>query len=309
MLKSPPKANETSGRIRLNLLTPSFGAEVYGIDLRDNIAADVALSLQKSLLEHQVLLFRQQRLNEEQQLAFSQLFGTCQIQVQSCHFPATNKYIRYLSNVNTDGMTTGHHPDPDSAYWHIDGSHSKKPYKATVLYALQVPDVDGYTEFADLYQACEDIEFSTRRSLEKKIAEHHIGLSRAARYKKMPWQWCQDQSNKESLGRLIMWWLRLLATRQKNRPTYHPVIRNHPETGRPVLFIGDHAWRIRGYFWPVGIRLMREINSLNISSQAMYRHFWKSGDLIIWDNQSILHRVGPYDLDNQIRIMRRCVVL
>jgi taurine dioxygenase len=289
-------------------LTKTFGAVVSGLDLSKDIPESVKSALKQALFDHQVLLFRQQALNEDQQIQFAQIFGPCRVHWQNKHYPSKNNLAHYLSNVDTEGLPMGDHPDPGSTHWHSDGSYSRQPSRATVLYGIEVPVEDGATHFANMYQVYEDLDQSLKVSLQNLYAEHNFELARATRQRRMPRQWLHSAPDRQSLLMQLKWWKGVMGGRFRNGAVYHPVVRMHPVTGRPALFIGDHAWRIASRFWPAGIKMMKEINSLEFSPAAIYTHKWQPGDLLIWDNGSVLHRVGPYDIFNQVRIMRRCVV-
>lgn len=302
-------SSQTASSVRFSPLTPAFGARVSGVDLSATLSECVKAELNQALSQYQILLFRDQRLSEDQQVRFAQNFGSCRVPMQSQHYPSLNPLSHYISNVDRDGHPTGLHPDPDSRYWHSDGSWLPQPYKATVLHAIEVPQGEGDTQFANMYQVYEDLDQPMKNRLGQLTAEHHVKLTRAARYYRLPWQWWQTGAGDESLKRRLAWWIKAIRRRRHDGITLHPVVRMHSETGRPLLFIGDHAWRITGHFWPKGVRLMKEINNLAFRPEAVYSHSWATGDLLIWENESILHRVTAYSLPDRVRIMRRCVVL
>ncbi|MBL4702574.1 MAG: TauD/TfdA family dioxygenase [Phycisphaeraceae bacterium] len=303
------KGDDPSESILFSPLTPTLGAEVSGLDVANGVPDSVKTVLKQALLDYQVLLFRQQFLNDEQQIEFAQIFGPCREMWQPEHYRSNSKFIHYLSNVDRDGVPVGIHPDRNSTYWHSDYTHVPVPARATVMNAVQVPEDAGKTHFINMYQQYEYLDQATRDRLGNYEAEHHMGFRRAARNKRLPWQWRQARKEGESILSQLKWWTTTFRRRWQDGPVYHPVVRPHPETGRVALFIGDHAWRIKGMFWPAGIRLMNKVNALEIDPGAVYTHKWKPGDLLIWDNGSLLHRLGEYDLINQVRIMRRCVVL
>jgi taurine dioxygenase len=290
-------------------LTATFGAEILGLDFTNSVAEETRQHIQRALTEYQVLLFRQQFLNEEQQVRFAEIFGVCRTMWQNPHYPAKNHAIHYLSNVDQNGAPLGRHPDPDSAFWHSDGSWSHKPPLATVLNAVQVPESEGDTQFANLYQVYADLDQANRNRFAKMMAEHHVDISRASRNRRWPRQWWSGQPQFDGPLHQLAWWRKVLLRRWRDGKVNHPLVRLHPITGRPTLFIGDHAWRITDSLWSKGMRLMKEINEMEIKSNAIYSHHWQTGDLLVWDNGSLLHRVMPYDLISQVRIMRRCVVL
>lgn len=308
LVKPPDNPVEPSVALHFIPLSETFGAQVSGLDLSSDISDIVKSALNQALLDHQVLLFRQQDLNEDQQVRVAEVFGPCRPLWQNQFYPSQNNRAHYLSNVDMEGRPIGRHPDPGSTHWHSDGSWSVNPSKATVLYGIRVPEGEGVTHFANMYQLYEDLDQPAKDRLRKLQAEHNYELARAARQKRLPWQWSRADLNVQSLLMHVTWWKSVIGRRFRDGAVFHPIVRPHPETGRPALYIGDHAWRVRGRFWPSGIKLMKEINSIRFNASARYDHKWQPGDLLVWDNRSVLHKVGPYNFLDQVRIMRRCVV-
>ena len=99
------------------------------------------------------------------------------------------------------------------------------------------------------------------------------------------------------------------AQRKARPPVDHPVVRTHPDTGRKALFLGDHAETIVGMDYDQGRALVEALNALAIHDDLTYVHRWSPGDLLVWDNRCLLHRAMPYDMANQVRVIRRCTVL
>lgn len=304
----PDNRTEPLQALQVTSLSETFGAKVSGLDLSTEITDAVKSALNQALLDHQVLLFRHQDLTEDQQVQFAQIFGSCRPLWQNELYPSHNKLAHYLSNVDTEGHPIGRHPDPGSTLWHSDGSWSVKPSKATVLYGIRVPEGEGVTHFANMYQLYEDLDQSFKDRLKSLQAEHNYELARAARQKRLPWQWSYTEMNRQSLLMHLGWWKSVIGRRLRDGAVYHPIVQPHPETGRPALYIGDHAWRVRGKLWPSGVKLMKEINSIKFNASAKYDHNWQPGDMLVWDNRSVLHKVGTYNVHDRVRIMRRCVV-
>ncbi|EMI41145.1 Taurine catabolism dioxygenase TauD/TfdA [Rhodopirellula sp. SWK7] len=294
--------------VQCSQLTSEFGVEITGVDLTQMSQESMQPFLKRFLLDHQVLLFRDQLLDETQQVRLAQSLGPCRKMWQIDHYVSDNEFVQYLSNVDRQGRFVGSHPDPHSTCWHVDGSHTHVPSKATILNALQVPPNSGHTMFASLYQIYDSLDDETKIQLAKHEAEHHIEFRRARRNGRLPWQWSLAKHRGASLTSQLKWWMSTIKRRWQDGGVFHPIVRHHTETGRPVLFIGDHAWRVRGKFLPLGIKLMQQINSIEIDPLAIYTHHWAKGDLLIWDNTSVLHRAGEYDLHNEARVLRRCVV-
>lgn len=175
--------------IEISPLTCGIGAEVLGFDFSTTVSDTQKEFLNQALFEHQVLLFRDQKLDEEQFVRFSQLFGECRVMWQNKRYPSRNKFTHYLSNVDLDGNSIGQHPDINSTYWHSDGSWSNPPARATVLNAIEVPEGYGSTYFANMYQVFNKLDQSHKNRLWKYSAEHNFELARVSRDGRLPWQW------------------------------------------------------------------------------------------------------------------------
>jgi taurine dioxygenase len=102
-----------------------------------------------------------------------------------------------------------------------------------------------------------------------------------------------------------------MTEQQRNAvpPVDHPIVRTHPETGRKCLFLGDHAEHVPGMDYDDGRALIEELNALAIHPDLVYEHRWAPGELLVWDNRSVLHRATSYDPATQRRVIRRCTVL
>ena len=301
--------SQATPSLTLRPLSRTFGAEVIGIDLSSDLSAHTRQLLNDALLAHQVLLFRGQELDADQQVRFANGFGKLRRAEQNRQFPCDNAYAHYVANIDIDGRPTHVHPNPDSAFWHSDGSWSHSLPKATVLQAIRVPRSGGETLFADMCSVFDQLPPSSRQRVVRLRAIHDVQLSRASRDQRWPWQWQLNRDDWRSLGSRLRWAARVVLRGVLNRYVVHPVVLRHPETGRRSLFIGDHAWRIEGMFWPTGIREMRKLNEIKITPDQTYSHRWQTGDLLVWDNRSVLHKSGHYDISNDVRVLRRCVIL
>jgi alpha-ketoglutarate-dependent taurine dioxygenase len=295
--------------VRILPLRPGFGAEVTGVNVAEGVSESSASLLRQALLDHQILLLRNQFLDEDQHIRFARIFGPLRIMWQAEHYRCANRLAHYLSNVDRSGAIVGFHPDPNSTHWHSDYSQAPIPAKATLMNAIRVPEGSGTTYFCNTYQLLDGLDPGTRERLAGYVAEHHMDFRRARRHGRLPGQWRAGKVQGHSIRSQIRWWANVFRRRWKTGGVYHPIVRPHPETGRPALFYGDHAWRIKGKIWPVGIRLMNQIHALEMPPETLYAHHWQAGDLLIWDNASLLHRLGEYDLSREVRIMRRSVIL
>ena len=259
-------------------------------------------------MSHQVLLFRNQNLDADQQVRFSETFGPVREAWPNRHFPSANSKAHYLTNIDADGRPTGVDPGPNSDFWHSDGSWSPDPARATIMHAVRVPVSGGDTLFADMYGVFDDLAAPLQEELAGLHAVHDVELSRAGRQRRWPWQWRFGKQAGTLTGNL-KWWRRVAALRLRQGFVSHPLVFSHPDSGRPALFAGDHAWRIKGMSLAAGIRRMRDINGMEFAPPRIYSHRWRNGDVVVWDNLCVLHKVMFYDLSGEARVMRRCVTL
>jgi alpha-ketoglutarate-dependent taurine dioxygenase len=212
-------------------------------------------------------------------------------------------HVQRLTNLDADGAPTGINPDPYSLHWHSDGSATRIPARYTLLYAVRVPSHGGETSFVDMYGACAALPPARRQALIGKRAIHDSVLARHFRHAN------PIVPKGTSLRRSISTRARFVGRMLSWRAVRQPVLREHEETGRTCLYLGDHAWRMTGLRWRAGARLVDELNAFATSlPQHAYMHSWQAGDLIIWDNRCLLHRGSAYDHAGQHRVMLRSVV-
>lgn len=269
-------------------LCGAFGAELVGVDLSRPVDDGLYARLYAAFLEHQLLLLRDQDLPPEHQVALGRRFGEVQIHVMSQYHAQGFPELYFLTNLDEHGRPTGKHPDKGTLAWHTDGSWRRVTGQATLLYAVEVPAQGGETHFCDMYGAYDALDAEMRARLEGLRAVHNLDFSRSRRHGEEP---MTD------------------AQRREVPPVDHPVIRTHPETGRRCIFLGDHAETIAGLDYEQGRRLVEDVNAAAVRPELIYRHRWRAGDLVIWDNRCLMHRATTYDTARERRVMRRCTIL
>lgn len=284
----------------LSKLNGPFGVEIQQIDLERDLPVRTRDALNTALVDHQVLLFRNQQLDDNRIYQVASLFGTVRVSPGGYRGEERVPGVRHLTNLGTDHRPTGDHPDPFSQEWHADGAWMQIPARATVLYALRVPEEGGATQFADMYGGLEAFNELERQRLEQLEVIHDIELSRLLRYR--------HTLNVSRQQRLRLW-LRLFRRFLHRRAWVHPVVRVCPDTGRPAIVLGCDAWRICGMKWRRGMREVAELTKKSIRHELILTHRWCPGDLLVWDNRSVLHRLTNYDLVNDVRVMRQVVLL
>ena len=273
--------------LELRALSPTLGVEVQGVDLAEPMTDAIFDRIYDAFLAHQLLLFRDQRLEPGDQVTFARRFGSVQVHVMNQYHAEGYPEIYYLSNLDADGRPSGKHPDRGTVHWHTDGSWARRTGQATLLYAVAVPAAGGETRFAGMYDAYEALDEGTRQRLAPLRAVHNLDFSRTRRH-----------------GENLM----TEAQKKARPPVAHPIVRIHPETGRRCIFLGDHAWFIEDMPFDQGRQLIEDLNASIINDRRVYTHRWRPGDLVVWDNRCMLHKAEPYDVAAEARVMRRCTV-
>lgn len=269
-------------------LSPHLGAEVIGVDLARGVDDALFRAIYDAFLQYQVLLFGAQALPPGKQVDFARHFGEVQIHVMNQYHADGYPELYRLSNLDEHGNPTGKHPDKGTLAWHTDGSWRERTGQATILYAEIVPEQGGETHFCDMYGGYERLSPEWKARIAPMRAVHNLDFSRTRRHGEDPMTEAQ---------------------RREVPPVDHPIVRTHPETGRKCIFLGDHAEYIVGMAYDEGRALIEELNALVVYSDLTYTHRWKPGELIAWDNRSVMHRATDYDPATQRRVIRRCTVL
>jgi alpha-ketoglutarate-dependent 2,4-dichlorophenoxyacetate dioxygenase len=277
--------------IAVRRLTPVLGAEITGVDLtRDLSALDFAV-VEEAFESHSVLVFPAQDLDDEAQMAFSRRFGELEKthgHVANAH---TNKPVSVISNLDPDGrlMTAD---DPRVQFrigqrnWHSDSSYKRVPAKASLLHARVLPPDGGETEFASLRAAYSALPEDARAKLDGLVAFHHYANSRRSMSIKI----ATDAEDK------------------RFPPVPQAVIRANPVNGRKALYVGAHASHIRGMPEDEGRALLAELLEFATQPDFVYRHAWRVGDLVMYDNRAVLHRARPYAITEHPRVLHRTTV-
>jgi alpha-ketoglutarate-dependent 2,4-dichlorophenoxyacetate dioxygenase len=274
----------------LHPVQPDFAAEADGIDLRRPLDAGGAAEIEAAMDRFAVLVFRDQPLEEEQQLAFTKLFGPIDkglnVALPRLKSRFKNPELIDISNVAED-ETIRKRDDRRmlgnlaNQLWHSDSSFKSPPAKYSILAARVVPAQGGDTEWADERAAYDALPEATKKEIDGLVGEHFALHSR-----------------------------RLLAdlefTEEERKalpPVRWPLVRAHP-SGRKTLFIGVHVTHVLGMTVGEGRLLLQELLEHATQPRFVYRHRWRVGDVVMWDNRCVLHRGRRYDLA-QRRELRR----
>ncbi|WP_176475798.1 TauD/TfdA dioxygenase family protein [Halomonas salipaludis] len=274
-------------QLNLTPLTPAFGAEVQGLNLSQPQSDDTMATLKAALNEHSILVLRDQPLSAQRHVELSKTFGPLMIHVLKQFLTTDHPEIYVLSNVAENGKPIGNHKEGWN--WHSDLSYVEEPSMGSLLHAIEVPPEGGDTLFASMHAAFEALPKAIKDKIRSLKAVH----SYTGYYEKA-------FADREPLS---------AEQRAKTPDVVHPLVRIHPETHRPSLYVGqDIVKEIVGLPAEESRSLIDELNRHAISDAFVYRHKWQAHDLVIWDNRCTMHCATPYDDQRYRRVMHRTTV-
>lgn len=267
--------------------------EVTGIDLAEPFDLP---SIQVALDRLAVLVFRgQQAVSDDEQIAFSALFGPVTRSITVHREDAARRLKRDelsdISNLAEDGTCLAaddrkRQLQRPARLWHTDSSFRSPIGRYTFLAARVLPPEGGDTEFADCRAAYDALPDALRHRIDGLQVVHNLARSR--RLADAPPLSPQEAANLP--------------------PTVQPLVRTHPNTSRKALYLGSHAESIVGWPEDESRALLEELEARITRPEFVYRHVWESGDLVMWDNRCTLHRATPFREDLYARDMRRTTV-
>ncbi|MBA2413476.1 MAG: TauD/TfdA family dioxygenase [Burkholderiaceae bacterium] len=263
--------------LALTKLHENFGVEASGVDLAALLSDAAFTEIKDAFFAGQILVFRDQRLTPAQFHAFARRFGPPEPHViDQFHHPACSD-ILILSNVMKNGAPTG--LADAGTYFHTDYSYLDVPARGTMLYSIVVPKVGGDTLFANQYAAYDDLRAAMKKYIKNLIGLHHYG-------------------NRDDLNEASRTVASVLTDEQKNRMNWvrHPLVRPHPVTGRKALYaVSGSSFGIEGMPSDEAVALLDELKAHATQPKYLYRLKYRVGDLVIWDNASLLHSATLID--------------
>jgi alpha-ketoglutarate-dependent 2,4-dichlorophenoxyacetate dioxygenase len=244
-----------------------------------------------ALDEYSVLVFHDQSLDDDKQIAFSRRFGPLEMTGKAN--PATGTLFARQSNLDIETGAVIPSDDRRMIYqkgnylWHSDSSFKPVPSLCSLLSARIVPPVGGNTEFATMTAAYEALTDDIKQTLEGLVAEHSLVYSR---------------ESVTSTGALT-------AEMKAELPgAWQTMVRENPVNHRKAIYAGAHASHVIGWSREEGRDFIKWLNEFATRPQFVYSHAWREGDLVIWDNRAVLHRATAYDTCGQKRLMQRTTV-
>jgi alpha-ketoglutarate-dependent taurine dioxygenase len=262
--------------MEITRLDATLGAVVSDIRLAELTDAEWT-EIERTFHEHAVLVFPGQQLTSAEQISFAERFGSIEVLVDG--YDAVP-----ISTVDRTGeVMAPDHPVMQvvrgNQGWHTDSTYMPVSAKASVLSARVVPAVGGETEWADMRAAYEALDDVTRERISGLCAYHSIVYSQAKAGFTSTMGYGMDEP-----------------------PQLRPLVKVHPVTARPALFIGRHAHAIPGLDPEESDRLLAQLLDDACRPPRVHRHRWQSGDVVVWDNRCVLHRACEWDL-SQPRVM------
>ena len=277
--------------MEISHLSDAIGAEISGVDL-GNVDLGTFEKIRNAFHEHQILLFRNQDITIEDHIAFSQNFGPLEVHISKDSLHKDHEEILLVSNVKEKGKYIGVENAGDS--WHSDLSYMPEPSLGSLLYALEISEIGGDTEWLSMYDAYDTLPDKTKKRIDGLKARHSFNRYKNTRVG-IPKQ--RQQGGKERYEKI------------SPPDVFHPVVRTHPDTGRKALYVSPR--------FTIGIldgsedeaqELLNELIEHIIQPKFIYHHEWKVGDLMMWDNRCTLHLACRGIPEGQIRHMHRTTI-
>ena len=280
--------------MRIRPLHPLFAAEIVGIDLTQSLPPTTIAAIETAIAEHAVLVFRDARISDEQQLAFSRCFGPLEeTRGTGISKPGEQRLhpaFADVSNLDTDNSVLARDSrrrlySLGNMLWHSDSSFKPIPATYSLLSGRVVVEKGGETEFADMRAAYDAFDDATKAEIESLVCEHSLLFSREV-------LGFDDLTGEDRAG--------MRAVRQA-------LVRTHPSSGRKSVYLASHIGGIVGWPVPEARAFIRDLTEHATQRQFVYTHQWRPFDLVMWDNRSTMHRARRYD-STLVRDMRRTTV-
>lgn len=282
-------ADDTSTACTLTVtrLPGPLGVEVTG--LQSSAVAAALPQLKRLFREQRLIVLRNQQDTDEttfQRLA--EAFGPLETSyVMRRADGEVSQAVHFIQNLDAQGQVVANAYGNANYFWHTDKQYHRQPSLLTMLQAIQLPPSGGDTEFADMAAAYDALPAAMKQRLE--------GLQAVYSYAHMLRTCLNREASDEE--------------RTKAPPLTHPLVRTTPETGRKSLFLGMYCSGIVGMQSDEAQQLIHQLHQQATLPHNVYRHIWQPGDLLFWDNRSLLHRaISNFAMATQRRVLRRAVV-
>jgi taurine dioxygenase len=262
-------------------LTDHTGAEVTGLDFTRPVDGETGAVLNKAFVDHHVLVMRGQHFAPGDFKAAVRLFGELQAHDKKEHHVPGHPDVSYVSN---DEFVNGRRIIPGETF-HTDHSNHPRPPKATTLFAVELPSSGGDTQYVNVHDAYDDLPEKTKQKIDGLKAVHAY----LSKHSPRPLGYLSEESR-----------------RNLPPPGVHPLVRIHPENGRKALFLNPVRMEsIVGMEDADALELIDELMQHATQKKYEYRHKWRHGDWVMWDNRSVMHQANPdYDMNERRYLYR-----
>jgi taurine dioxygenase len=272
-------------RLSITPIRQNFGAEISGIDLSNPVSSVEKKSLNDSLAQFAVLVFRDQSLTPPQFMAAAEIFG--ELMDQQLKKYVLPDYPMVGCNSTDDLPRKNGKLQVRGENYHTDHSNERCPPKATTLHALQIPPTGGDTQFVDVRQAYDDLP-AARKEILKGLRSLHVH---------------QSSRSPRELTKLSPEDFAKIPT------ALQPLVIRHPGNGRPALYLNTGRMEgIEGMAPEAGFALIEDLYKHATQARYEYRHRWRKGDLVIWDNQAVMHQANADYDPEQKRFLYRLMI-
>jgi len=270
-------------------LHEKFGVEILDVDLAQPLDDAGFAFIRQTFAEAGVALIRDQgHISADDHIAFARRFGLLEAHVLTQFLLPSHPEIFVVSNIVENGRHIGAHGG--ATEFHSDLAYLPAPSLGSIFRCLECPEDGGETAFVSMAAAYDALPTDLRQRLESLDAVYDYA-------------WSYDKRMAAIRGPLTP------EQRAKAPPVTHPAVRAHPETGRPALFLSD-IWirHFEGLDEAESAAILAEAMAIAVTPEAEYRHRWRPGDIVLWDNRSTMHRACPYDTTGTRRLMHRATI-
>lgn len=267
--------------LEIRPLSPALGAEINGVDLGRDLDAKTVAAIRAAWLEHLVVVFHDQRIDEDDQTRFCKYFGDIALPMQSPSQDDEHPHVMFISNVRDMGLRTT--LEDGEMMFHSDRSFHEFPFMATTLYAIEVPSEGGNTLFANCHDSYDALPPELKQRLEGRQAMNVYDFANNSVQK--------TRENSPDAPRFVQ-----------------PIFRTHPETGRKSIYVSR---LMTDYMIDADAEesrdLLAQLFDFAERPEFVYEHEWRVGDFVMWDNRCTMHARTHFDPGDR-RMMRRIAV-
>ncbi len=282
--------------VSIRQIGPCFAGEVSGVDLTKPLSREEVAAIEAGMDQYAVLVFHDQPVTDDQQIAFSNNFGRIEPEVGSNITKPEERRLRVeLADVSNLKKGNELYDRDDrrrmfnlgNRLWHSDSSFRATPAKYSLLSGRSIPSKGGDTEFADMRAAYDALDDETKAEIEDLICEHSLMYSRG-----------------------LLGFAEFTAEEKAMfKPVRQRLVRTHPVSGRKSLFLASHAGAIVGWPMPEARAFLRYLTEHATQRAFVYTHNWRIHDLVMWDNRQTMHRARAFRDTKEPRDMRRTTIM